>query len=136
MTERRIDDRVKINKECNIYLKKAGEIACLVKDISEVGIAFEIPSTDETLINEIKKAKKIKFSYLDEFTYLSSTEFCVVTGIAHYVRVVEHKDNIVVGCTIEHDSKIKKYVSRKKVSTFMEKYCQNSKQSNKEGEAE
>lgn len=119
MRDRRQDDRVQIGKECMLYIKGKDEIPCIVKDISEVGIAFEMEYS-ETLYKQLKEIKEIKFSYLDEFIFIGTEQTTIITAVCNIVRVVKKKEKLLIGCKMNSNSNIKHYVVQKKVNAFME----------------
>lgn len=119
MVDRRQDDRVQVGKECNLYIKDIGEITVTVKDISEIGIAFIMPY-DETLHEKLKNIRELHFSYLDEFIFLGTEQSSIITASCNVVRVVKEDNSLLLGCTLASDKDIRQYVTRKKVSKFME----------------
>lgn len=119
MRDRRMDDRVQLDKECLLYLKEIGELACVVKDISEVGIAFEVDYTD-SLYKQLKEIKEIRFSYLDEFIFLGTEQSVIINANCDVVRVVKKKEKILIGCKLNANSEIRHYVTQMKVAAFMQ----------------
>lgn len=119
MRDRRQDDRVQIGKECMLYIKGKDEIPCIVKDISEVGIAFEMEYS-ETLYKQLKEIKEIKFSYLDEFIFIGTEQTTIITAVCNIVRVVKKKEKILIGCKLNANSEIRHYVTQMKVAAFMQ----------------
>lgn len=119
MPDRRRDDRIAINQECSLYPQGLGEICCTIRDISEVGIAFEL-AYDEPLYEAIKMGTTITFSYLDEFTYMNENKVYIITRECQVVRKVKSDKTVVVGCTLTADEELKKYITCRKVSSFVE----------------
>ena len=118
MRDRRKDDRVQIGKEGILYIQEMDELLCIVKDISEVGIAFEVNYTDN-LYNQLKEIKEIKFSYLDEFLFLGTPQSVIINAKCDVVRIVKKKETILIGCKMNSNNEIRHYVTQKKVTEFM-----------------
>lgn len=120
MRDRRLDDRVNLeNLDCVLYVTGFNEIAAKVKDISEVGIAFEI-AYDEKIFQIMQNIKKLSFSFLDTYVFLDTEIEQILQGICEIARVVKKKDTIIVGCKLNADSELKHYITQKKVINFMD----------------
>lgn len=119
MTERRRDDRVQIGLECMLYVDSLGEVEAIVKDISEIGIAFEI-NFNEEMFNNLQKCKELKCAYVDEFEFLQTHIEVVLQATCEIVRVSEESGKIVIGCTLNADKDIRHYVTQRKVKKFVD----------------
>ena len=119
MTDRRRDDRVQIGLECMLYIEGLDEMEATVKDISEIGIAFEI-NFNEVLYDDLKNKKKLQFAYLDEFEFLQTHIEVVLQATCEIVRVSEESGKIVIGCTLNADKDIRHYVTQRKVKKFVD----------------
>lgn len=116
--DRRRDDRVCVQCDCTIYVQGFDETCCIVKDISEVGIAFEM-NYDEQLYESITKGMKISFSYLDTFCYIDEDRSYAIIGKCHVTRKTKNDKTMIVGCDLVVDNYIRKYVTCRKVAVFI-----------------
>lgn len=118
--DRRRDDRVRIRRECTIYLDGRDEIQCIVRDISEVGIAFEI-DYDEQLYESIVEGVKIAFTYLDKFRYLADDKSYIITKECKVARKTKTDKTMIIGCNLVTDASLKEYITCRKVAAFVNK---------------
>lgn len=121
--DRRMDDRVRIEQECNIYMEGT-ELNCTLRDISEIGVAFEIPFHNDTY-SKLQSITDLEFSYLDEFTYLGEDKLTIINDSCTIARIVKKGDKIILGCRLNPNNQVKKYVKEKKVSVFLEQINKN-----------
>lgn len=118
--DRRRDDRVNVQQECTIYVDGRDEIQCIVKDISEVGIAFEI-DYDEQLYESIAEGMKISFTYLDKFRYLADDKSYIITKQCEVARKTKTDKTMIIGCNLVTDAYLKEYITCRKVAAFVNK---------------
>lgn len=116
--DRRRDDRVCVERDCVIYIQGFDEICCVVKDISEVGIAFEM-EYDEQLYESIVKGMKVSFSYSDKFRYISEDRSYTIIGKCHVTRKAKNDKTMIVGCDLVADNYINEYITCRKVAVFV-----------------
>lgn len=119
MADRRRDDRVQIGLECLLYVEGLDEIEAVVKDISEIGIAFEIPFSNE-LDKLLESKKEMQFAYLDDFIFLDSHIEIILQAACKVVRVSKDGEKLIVGCELKADEDIRHYVTQRKVKKFID----------------
>ena len=113
--DRRMDDRVRIEQECNVYIEGT-EINCTLKDISEIGVAFELPFQKDT------------YNKLQSIT--GEDKLTIINDSCTVARIVKKGDKIILGCRLNPNNQIKKYVKEKKVSVFLEQINKKGKKIN------
>lgn len=119
MTDRRRDDRVQLGLECSLYIEGLDEMEAVVKDISEIGIAFEI-EFNETIYEKLRDKKKLQFAYLDDFMIINTHTEVILQAMCEIVRVSREDEKIVLGCKMNADKNIRTYVTQRKVKKFID----------------
>ena len=118
MPDRRSDDRVQIGLNCVLYIDQTTEMNAVVKDISEIGVAFEIPFSD--VVYEMMQNKRdITFAFLDDFMFFDASVSAVCQAKATIVRITKSEDVILIGCKLNPSKQIRSYVEKKKVNKFL-----------------
>ena len=135
LADRRRDDRIHIHIECSLYPEGLGEVPATVKDVSEVGIAFEL-DFEESLYNKIKRGMYISFSYMDEFTYMREKKEYILNYDCTVARKCRQGEKFLIGCVVPADATFKEYVTCRKVAKFLEtlpKYASRNKAGDSSG---
>ena len=89
------------------------EINCKVKNISEYGVAFEIP-LDERFREDLGKGEPVHFQFIDTYKYgrSSETELLSANCIIRYIRVGE--EFMTIGAYVAEDE-FRQYALRREV---------------------
>ena len=89
------------------------EISCMVRDISENGICFEVPVRERN-VDSLSEGGSLHFQFIDTYQYGKEVETDVLSndGRIRYMRLYD--DVLRVGCYVTGDD-FKKYAVRREV---------------------
>ena len=90
-----------------------GEINCMVRDVSEKGICFEVP-TDEEFVDNLRTGDSVHFQFIDTFQYGKESETDILSSdcTIRYRKII---GNIIrIGCYV-CEKEFMQYAIRKEV---------------------
>ena len=95
------------------------EVVCSVKNISEHGICFELPVTEENK-SRFRKGDTIEFQFVDSFMFGSQLETDMILDKCIVRHITEKEGQLVIGCYLD-DKKYEHYVVHKELSVREER---------------
>ena len=112
--DKRSYKRIEIRKPAVVYSEDGYEAECNIKDISECGLAFEMP-LNETNKKEFIVGDSIIIQFVDSFMFGREIEKALIHKKCLVCHITESEQSLTIGCYLE-DHEFAHYVMHREVS--------------------